>query len=132
MFGITFSVAAVAIGLIPYSIATALATWLFSPDNDNPFTAERRNRTLVESLVITVVGVVLMILAVLIAAAIAEASGGLGGLFAMPIIVAVIASGYAVLGGMLYDMEFGTGFGYGVTILTLHILTAWGLARFVG
>ena len=50
----------------------------------------------------------------------------------MPICVGVIASGYAIVGMMLYEMEFGTGFGFGVTILTLHVLTTWGIIKLPG
>ena len=53
-------------------------------------------------------------------------------MFGIPFSITAIASGYAVLGMMLSDMEFGTGFGYGVAILALHVLTAGGLAKFQG
>ena len=53
-------------------------------------------------------------------------------MFGITFSITAIASGYAVLGMMLYEMEFGTGFGYGAAILALHVLTAWGLAKFLG
>lgn len=82
-----------------------------------------------EQVVITIVGIGLMFLALMIAGGIAKESGGLLGIFAIPIFAGVIASGYAIVGMWLYEMEFGTGFGYGVTILSLHLLTTWGIIK---
>ena len=132
MFGITFAISTLAIGAVPYVLATALATWLFLDGKDNPFRSDRKMAAIVEQVVITIVGIALMFLALLIAGGLAEGSGGLLGLFAIPICVGVIASGYAIVGMMLYEMEFGTGFGFGATILTLHVLTTWGIIKLPG
>jgi len=82
-----------------------------------------------EQVVITIVGVGLMFLALMVGGALSK--GGLLGLFSLPVMVGVIAGGYALVGMMMYEMEFGTGFGYGFTILTLHVLTTWGIIKFL-